>query len=96
MNESCMCDSLCDLAARVLVVFKAVRKPSGVLLVLLIIRLNVFSVTLLVIFKNLSHQVCKGPLAKEKVCGLLVFPDLTERHGARLIAARLWSACRCC
>jgi hypothetical protein len=40
------------------------------------------------ILAEFPHQPCKGPLTKEKVRGLLVFPDLTKRHNARPIAVR--------
>jgi hypothetical protein len=48
----------------------------------------VLPLSLFNILAEFSHQPCKGPLAKEKVRGLLVFPDLTKRHGARPIAVR--------
>jgi len=39
---------------------------------------------------DLTNQTLEGQLADQELCGLLVATDLTESHGTRLVAVRLF------
>ena len=44
------------------------------------------------VLRDLADEALEGQLADEQLGGFLVAPDLTESHGARLVAVRLLDA----